>query len=178
MAAASLAPGWISSPSCYSSSRSRVRCSLKPPPKMPWLTLLPEETSYKFYSVAEDRVLSLQKEHGTVAAPRHDALLVGSSHGWLALFEEESNRVFLSNPISGRHIMLPPFPLEAIPYNPGPASSSPALRKTTAMNATPCRNIRNRPLTAPSAVSGVCSTPTRGSSTASATSHTAAAAER
>ncbi|KAL6498967.1 hypothetical protein OROGR_028145 [Orobanche gracilis] len=118
MAAASLAIGWISSPSCYSYSRSRVRCSLKPPPKTPWLTLLPEETSYKFYSVAEDRVLSLKKERGTAAAPRHDALLVGSSHGCLALFEEESNRVFLSNPISGRHITLPPFPWEPIPYDP------------------------------------------------------------
>ncbi|KAL6568680.1 hypothetical protein OROHE_004364 [Orobanche hederae] len=60
------------------------------------------------YAYAEDRVLSLKKEHGTAAAPRHDALLVGSSHGWLALFEEESNRVFLR-----------------FPTTPGPASSSP-----------------------------------------------------
>ncbi|KAL6575764.1 hypothetical protein OROHE_000745 [Orobanche hederae] len=112
-ASSSLGLGWISSPSCrYSYSRSRVRFSLKTPPATPWLILPPEETSYKFYSVAEDRVLSLKKKDGA-AAPPHDALLVGSSHGWLALWDEESNRVFLSNPISGCHLRLPPTPWQS-----------------------------------------------------------------
>ncbi|KAL6575762.1 hypothetical protein OROHE_000743 [Orobanche hederae] len=56
---------------------------------------------YKFYSLAEDKILHFTGGVGV------DAKVVGSSHGWLALFDEKSNHVFLSNPISGQQVKLP-----------------------------------------------------------------------
>lgn len=40
--------------------------------------------------------------------PRY-AEVVGSSHGWLALMNHRNNELFLSNPITRRHIKLPPI---------------------------------------------------------------------
>lgn len=99
-------------------STIRAICAAKSP--APWLMLPPlfkcGEMLYNFYSLAEDRVLTFNKRRrgaggGFVDSdqiPPDGAKLVGSSHGWLASFDEDSNHVFLSNPISGRHIKLPP----------------------------------------------------------------------
>ncbi|KAH6829299.1 hypothetical protein C2S53_011523 [Perilla frutescens var. hirtella] len=46
---------------------------------------------------------------------KNEAMLVGSSHGWLALFNELSRDFFLWNPISGRRINLPPIDTLPIP---------------------------------------------------------------
>ena len=41
--------------------------------------------------------------------PDDNAKVVGSSHGWLALMNQRNNELFLSNPITRRHIKLPPI---------------------------------------------------------------------
>ncbi|GFP94222.1 hypothetical protein PHJA_001566700 [Phtheirospermum japonicum] len=64
---------------------------------------------YQFYSLAEDKVVSLDKKGSNECGPDNDAKIVGSSHGWLALFHEHNCDLFLYNPISGRHIKLPPL---------------------------------------------------------------------
>ncbi|KAL6534093.1 hypothetical protein OROHE_013926 [Orobanche hederae] len=114
--------GWISSPTCRPSNTitktsylnaqmHRAQCSLQPPPPpSPWLLLRSTKTAYKMYSLAEGRVLTLNKSKDDVIPEK--GLLVGSSHGWLAFFDKKSQHVFLSNPISGGHIKLPrsPYP--------------------------------------------------------------------
>ncbi|KAL6523912.1 hypothetical protein OROMI_031007 [Orobanche minor] len=114
--------GWISSPTCRPSNTitktsylnaqmHRAQCSLQPPPPpSPWLLLRSTKTAYKMYSLAEGRVLTLNKSKDDVIPEK--GLLVGSSHGWLAFFDKNSQHVFLSNPISGGHIKLPrsPYP--------------------------------------------------------------------
>ncbi|KAH6765775.1 hypothetical protein C2S52_016758 [Perilla frutescens var. hirtella] len=57
----------------------------------------------KFYSIAEEKVVSLP-----VAAPGGAEIVVGSSHGWVASFNREKHVIYLWNPISrGPHIKLP-----------------------------------------------------------------------
>ncbi|KAL6494718.1 hypothetical protein OROGR_031518 [Orobanche gracilis] len=85
----------------------------------PWLMLPPafegggNSMVYKFYSPTENKVFSLNKrstavkEEGLTADD--DAEIVGSSHGWLALFNSRNCDLFLSNPLTGRHIKLPPI---------------------------------------------------------------------
>ncbi|KAI3452249.1 hypothetical protein Pfo_008914 [Paulownia fortunei] len=93
---------------CPSSLPSRIS---------PWLMLPPafEEGGnmvYKFYSLADNKVLSLNKRGGgeeELELPDDDAELLGSSHGWLALFNRRNCDLFLSNPLSRRHIKLPPL---------------------------------------------------------------------
>ncbi|KAL3629308.1 hypothetical protein CASFOL_026530 [Castilleja foliolosa] len=73
----------------------------------PWLMLPPEieagTTSYKFYSLADDKVLTrcLSDEIRNLRLTCR-----GSSHGWLALLSQHDG-IFLYNPISRRHIKLP-----------------------------------------------------------------------
>ncbi|KAL7101356.1 hypothetical protein ACP275_08G049500 [Erythranthe tilingii] len=87
----------------------------------PWLMLPPslkkestgKRSAYNFYSLAEDKVVSIHKSGGGAAEekeemPDDDAKVVGSSHGWLSLFNHSSNGdLFLSNPLTRRHIKLP-----------------------------------------------------------------------
>ncbi|KAL7104234.1 hypothetical protein ACP275_08G231000 [Erythranthe tilingii] len=87
-----------------------------PPPSVlpsnisPWLMIPPASEGgnmvYKFYSIADDKVFGL-KENPDYPVPDDDAVLVGSSHGWLALFNERNHDLFLWNPLTGRHVKLP-----------------------------------------------------------------------
>ncbi|KAH6766904.1 hypothetical protein C2S52_017887 [Perilla frutescens var. hirtella] len=96
---------------------SSINSDKSPPPRIsPWLVVQPPfeggDTVYKFYSLAEKESLSFNKRiHGgeESESPDEDAELVGSSHGWIALFNRRNNDLFLSNPLSGRHIKLPPI---------------------------------------------------------------------
>ncbi|KAG8384866.1 hypothetical protein BUALT_Bualt04G0162900 [Buddleja alternifolia] len=96
----------------------------------PWLMLPPavEGTEnnmvYKFYSLAEDKIISLNKRRGgeeeaanIELGPGDESELKGSSHGWLALFNPRNCDLFLSNPLSRRHIKLPPIHSLSIPKN-------------------------------------------------------------
>ncbi|KAL3639797.1 hypothetical protein CASFOL_014765 [Castilleja foliolosa] len=84
----------------------------------PWLMLPPViedggDTVYKFYNLSEDKEESFLR-NSEVEMAEHDAKFVGSSHGWLALFNRRNNNhIFLYNPITGRHIKLPP--IETLP---------------------------------------------------------------
>ncbi|KAH6765776.1 hypothetical protein C2S52_016759 [Perilla frutescens var. hirtella] len=84
----------------------------------PWLMLPPAYEkrgggmAYRFYSLADNEVLSFEKSDG-VESPDDDARVVGSSHGWLALLNRRNNDLFLSNPLSRRDIKLPP--IDALP---------------------------------------------------------------
>ncbi|KAL3618422.1 hypothetical protein CASFOL_038743 [Castilleja foliolosa] len=77
----------------------------------PWLMLPPlyEEGGgdlvYKFYNLSEGKEESFRSklEEEEIA----DAKFVGSSQGWLALFNQRNNHLFLYNPITNRHIKLP-----------------------------------------------------------------------
>ncbi|KAL3655467.1 hypothetical protein CASFOL_001253 [Castilleja foliolosa] len=82
----------------------------------PWLMLPPviEEGGhmvYKFYNLSEDKEESFRRNSEESMA---EAKFVGSSHGWLALFNQRNhNHLFLYNPITHRHIKLPP--IETLP---------------------------------------------------------------
>ncbi|KAL3655577.1 hypothetical protein CASFOL_001363 [Castilleja foliolosa] len=81
----------------------------------PWLMLPPEggDMVYKFYNFSEDKEESFPRNSQEEMAD-DDAKFVGSSHGWLALFNQcNNNHIFLYNPITGRHIKLPP--IETLP---------------------------------------------------------------
>ncbi|GER53382.1 hypothetical protein STAS_30895 [Striga asiatica] len=80
----------------------------------PWLMLPPVfggnnklDMFYQFYSLGLDRVLSVPKR--SIPSYENDNLeIVGSSRGWLALFNKENYcDLFLSNPLTGRHVKLP-----------------------------------------------------------------------
>ncbi|KAL3624274.1 hypothetical protein CASFOL_033090 [Castilleja foliolosa] len=86
----------------------------------PWLMLPPAfdggAMSHNFYSLAENKVISLagtgEKEITDLMSnskPENHRVLRGSSHGWLALFDRRNLDFFLYNPISKRHIKLPPI---------------------------------------------------------------------
>ncbi|KAL3655462.1 hypothetical protein CASFOL_001248 [Castilleja foliolosa] len=85
----------------------------------PWLMLPPVieeggDTVYKFYNLSGDKEESFRKKRSKLEEEIADAKFVGSSHGWLALFNQRNNNnLFLYNPITGRHIKLPP--IETLP---------------------------------------------------------------
>ncbi|KAL8060961.1 hypothetical protein ABFX02_02G057700 [Erythranthe guttata] len=81
----------------------------------PWLMLPPSfdgetenMTAYNFYSIAQDKLISIEKTRAS-SEEEDDAALVGSSHGWLCLFNRSTTYggLFLSNPLTRRHIKLP-----------------------------------------------------------------------
>ncbi|KAL6525839.1 hypothetical protein OROMI_030234 [Orobanche minor] len=72
-------------------------------PMSPWLMLAPVDEGYKFYSLAEKKVLSINKSESESESTE----FVGSSHGWIALFDRRTNDLFLSNPLTRRNIKLP-----------------------------------------------------------------------
>ncbi|KAL3629284.1 hypothetical protein CASFOL_026506 [Castilleja foliolosa] len=111
--------GKLSSRSCASSfnrrdlrtARATAMTAIEAVPKQessPWLMLPPEieagKTSYKLYSLADDKVETLCPSDEI-----RDLRLTcrGSSHGWLALLSQHDDGFFLYNPISRRHIKLP-----------------------------------------------------------------------
>ncbi|CAA0833639.1 Unknown protein [Striga hermonthica] len=82
----------------------------------PWMMLPPSfeggrMVNYNFYSLGHDKVLSFD---GGRTSSRYEksetSIIVGSSHGWLALFNPTNSELFLSNPLTGRHVSLPPVP--------------------------------------------------------------------
>ncbi|KAL3619291.1 hypothetical protein CASFOL_036861 [Castilleja foliolosa] len=84
----------------------------------PWLMLPPAfdggAMNFNFYSLSENKVITLagseEKELADLMSkPNHHRVLRGSSHGWLALFNKQNLDLFLYNPISRRHIKLPPI---------------------------------------------------------------------
>ncbi|KAH6811369.1 hypothetical protein C2S51_025131 [Perilla frutescens var. frutescens] len=98
----------MSTMSGVSSSESRSP-SISPP----WLMLPPSleggDKIYKFFRPTESGVMSFtERSHGG-ESPDDDARLVGCSHGWVALFNRRNNDLFISNPITRRHIKLPPI---------------------------------------------------------------------
>ncbi|KAI3450879.1 hypothetical protein Pfo_007544 [Paulownia fortunei] len=126
--------------STRSLSDESVLCPSSLPSRIsPWL-MLPRAFEggnmvYKFYSLAENKVLSVNKRgdgggEEESELPNDDAKLVGSSHGWLALFNERSCDLFLSNPLTRRHIKLPPvltLPIPKIHLRRGCVSVSKAI---------------------------------------------------
>ncbi|CAA0824546.1 Unknown protein [Striga hermonthica] len=115
------------------SKSSSISCSSS---TSPWLMLPPVSKDnnkldmvYQFYSLGEDKVLSVPKrptplpsssssEEEEDDGPNNDAKIVGSSHGWLALFHEHNCDLFLYNPLTGRHFKLPP--IRTLPHIPDP----------------------------------------------------------
>ncbi|CAA0806421.1 Unknown protein [Striga hermonthica] len=87
------------------------------PTSYPWLMLPPvlesdsTTAAYKFYILAENRVITLTCEEAAreVTASGDVMCIRGSSHGWIALWNPRTHDLFLYNPISRRHINLPPF---------------------------------------------------------------------
>ena len=84
----------------------------------PWLMLPPTfdrrhgGMAYNFYIPADSSVVRINKYgpgRDPPWVPDDNATVVGSSHGWLALMNRRNNEVFLSNPITRRHIKLPPI---------------------------------------------------------------------
>ncbi|KAL6493343.1 hypothetical protein OROGR_033102 [Orobanche gracilis] len=91
----------------------------------PWLMLPPAvdgigNIDYKFRSLVDYKELTYTNKigggEGELELPVDvdivkDVKFVGSSHGWLALQNRRNyENLFLSNPITGRHIKLPPPP--------------------------------------------------------------------
>ncbi|XP_047949309.1 uncharacterized protein LOC125195163 [Salvia hispanica] len=84
----------------------------------PWLMLPPTFDRrrggmvYNFYRLADEEVVVIKK-YGQGPEPPEipddNARVVGSSHGWLALMNDRNDELFLSNPITRRHIRLPPI---------------------------------------------------------------------
>ncbi|KAL3636238.1 hypothetical protein CASFOL_020785 [Castilleja foliolosa] len=87
----------------------------------PWLTLPPtfegDDMIHNFYSLADDKVLSFNKGYipkGPLLVdpvflklPENDSVIIGSSHGYLALLNQHRGDVFLYNPVSGWLKKLP-----------------------------------------------------------------------
>ncbi|KAL3637043.1 hypothetical protein CASFOL_019342 [Castilleja foliolosa] len=106
---------WISHKIYSTSCRmSTMSCRLD----SPWLMLPPSfkddnEMVYNFYSLSENKVLSFNKrdpkDENPTLSPPDDSKIVGSSHGWLALFDPSTYDFYLSNPLTRRHIKLPPM---------------------------------------------------------------------
>ncbi|GFP80737.1 hypothetical protein PHJA_000217000 [Phtheirospermum japonicum] len=105
---------------CCNLGHRRMMSTLNPGPSRrmsPWLVLPPAfeggggDMVYRFYNLAEDRVESVRKRkpesESESELPDDECEFVGSSHGWLALFNPRNNDLFLSNPITRRHIKLP-----------------------------------------------------------------------
>ncbi|KAL3647762.1 hypothetical protein CASFOL_008730 [Castilleja foliolosa] len=75
----------------------------------PLLMLSPSgySKSYDFYNFAKNKVFTIPKSEKSKF--RYATKIVGSSHGWLACFNHRRNELYLSNPISGRRVNLPPI---------------------------------------------------------------------
>ncbi|KAL3648004.1 hypothetical protein CASFOL_008972 [Castilleja foliolosa] len=92
-------------------SRSSVLSS-----SYPYLMLSPLncKTSYELYNFAENKVLTIPKldlKCEIESEFRYLTRITGSSHGWLACYNHlrGDGQLFLSNPLSGRRVNLPPI---------------------------------------------------------------------
>ncbi|GER51904.1 hypothetical protein STAS_29323 [Striga asiatica] len=107
---------------CRPMSTGRTAAQTTPPSSSPtltypWLMLPPvlesdsTTAAYKFYSVGEKKVVTLTCEGAAreVTASGDVMVFTGSSHGWVGLWNPHTHDMFLYNPISRRHIKLPPF---------------------------------------------------------------------
>ncbi|CAA0827530.1 Unknown protein [Striga hermonthica] len=107
---------------CRPMSTGRTTAQTTPPSSSPtsypWLMLPPvlesdstTTAAYKFYSLAEKRVVTLTCEGAAreVTVSGDVMHFRGSSHGWVALWNPRTHDMLLYNPISRRHINLPPF---------------------------------------------------------------------
>ncbi|KAL6492638.1 hypothetical protein OROGR_033207 [Orobanche gracilis] len=79
----------------------------------PWLMLPPAidesgKIAYKFHCLEKEDFTYTTNVGRELAADDID--FVGSSHGWLALFNWRSSDLLLSNPIADRHLNLPSLP--------------------------------------------------------------------
>ncbi|KAH6766902.1 hypothetical protein C2S52_017885 [Perilla frutescens var. hirtella] len=82
----------------------------------PWLMLPPSlddtgNVEYKFHRLGSKiEEVYKKKDSGGGGFPLngHGIQVAGSSHGWLALYNQVNHDVFLVNPITSRHIKLPP----------------------------------------------------------------------
>ncbi|KAL6575506.1 hypothetical protein OROHE_000883 [Orobanche hederae] len=88
------------------------------PSSSPYLMLPPfffgggRDMVYNFYSPAKDKVVSFNNRGGTEETKLMQddkTTLVGSSHGWLALYNSSNRGMLLLNPVSGHRIDLPPL---------------------------------------------------------------------
>ncbi|KAL3648007.1 hypothetical protein CASFOL_008975 [Castilleja foliolosa] len=82
----------------------------------PCLMLSPrsDNTSYELYNFAENKVLTIPKldfKYEIESGSRDETRIIGSSHGWLACYNylRGDGELFLSNPLSGRRVNLPPI---------------------------------------------------------------------
>ncbi|KAL3624544.1 hypothetical protein CASFOL_031212 [Castilleja foliolosa] len=98
-------------------ARMTMSTSANSSPSPPWLMLPPVfspggDMVYKFYNISEDKEESFPRNSEEIFDD--DAKFVGSSHGWLALLNHRNNNhLYLYNPITRRHIKLPP--IETLP---------------------------------------------------------------
>ncbi|KAL3637044.1 hypothetical protein CASFOL_019343 [Castilleja foliolosa] len=109
---------WISHKVNYYSTRCMSTISTNTRLDSPWLMLPPtfkddDEMVYNFYSLSENKVLSFNKrdpkDRNPTLSPPDDSKIVGSSQSWLALFDTSNCDLYLSNPLTRRHIKLPPI---------------------------------------------------------------------
>ncbi|KAL3647783.1 hypothetical protein CASFOL_008751 [Castilleja foliolosa] len=64
-----------------------------------------DEMVYNMYNLAQNKVLKFNNKK---LIPEKDTRIVGSSHGWLALFDERNCDLILTNPVTRSHVKLPP----------------------------------------------------------------------
>ncbi|KAL3647084.1 hypothetical protein CASFOL_008052 [Castilleja foliolosa] len=60
---------------------------------------------YNLYNLVQNKVTKFNNKK---LIPQEDTRIVGSSHGWLALFNQRNCDLILTNPVTGRHVKLPP----------------------------------------------------------------------
>ncbi|XP_042059746.1 uncharacterized protein LOC121804322 [Salvia splendens] len=79
----------------------------------PWLMLAAPKSDHKLYSLGEKKVISMKKEAPPPPswAQGERVQHLGCTRGWMASFNEDNQQLFLSNPITCRHIKLPALPL-------------------------------------------------------------------
>ncbi|KAL3627176.1 hypothetical protein CASFOL_028539 [Castilleja foliolosa] len=82
----------------------------------PLLMLSPNRysSSYEFYSFAKNRLFTIPKSEKSTF--RYATKIFGSSHGWLGCFNYRRYELYLSNPLSGRRVNLPPIDYLPIPH--------------------------------------------------------------
>lgn len=88
-------------------------CALAGGSPPPWLMLAPAidvsgDSAYEFYSLTNKTAFQLRKNgEGVTNPPPDDCTILGSAHGWLILSDFRSSDLYLSDPVSHRHIKLP-----------------------------------------------------------------------
>ncbi|KAL3619421.1 hypothetical protein CASFOL_036991 [Castilleja foliolosa] len=87
------------------------KATLKKTPSSPCLMLPPtfddgsDDMCYNMYNLAQNKVLRFNNKK---LMPEEDTKIVGSSHGWLSLFNERNCDLTLINPVTCSHVKLPP----------------------------------------------------------------------